>query len=155
MDQARRDPTTPDTRLADYLLDFNPAATNALAKLMLGGYLEAGRIWTLHCRFRYFDPVGRRAGLPPDVAALVEQLSADSATLTLVNINPIDARTVIVQGGAYGEHQFESAAIDGQKFELSSAAVPVRIEPGCGARIQFRMARYKNQPTLAQPWDRN
>jgi glycosyltransferase involved in cell wall biosynthesis len=30
-------------------------------------------------RFRYFDPVARRAGLPPDVAALVEQLSADSA----------------------------------------------------------------------------
>jgi len=56
---------------------------------------------------------------------------------------------------AYGEHQFESATIDGQKFELSSAAVPVRIEPGSGARIQFRMARYKNQPTLAHPWDRN
>jgi hypothetical protein len=155
MDQARRDSTTPDTRLADYLLDFNPAATNALAKLMLGGYLEAGRIWTLHCRFRYFDPVGRRAGLPPDVAALVEQLSADSATLTLVNINPIDARTLIVQGGGYGEHQFESAAIDGQKFEMGSAVVPVRLEPGCGARIQFRMSRYKNQPTLAHPWDRN
>ena len=102
-----------------------------------------------------FNAMARRAGLPPDVAALVEQLSADSATLTLVNINPIDARTLIVQAGAYGEHQFESATIDGQKFELSSAAVPVRIEPGCGALIRFRMARYKNQPTLAQPWDRN
>jgi hypothetical protein len=97
--------------------------------------------------------MARRAGLPPDVAALVEQLSADSATLTLVNISPIEARALIVQAGAYGEHQFESATIDGQKFALSSAAVPVRLEPGCGARIQFRMARYKNQPSLRQPWD--
>jgi hypothetical protein len=32
--------------------------------------------------------------------------------------------------------------------------VNVRLEPGCGARVEFRMKRYTNQPTLAQPWDR-
>ncbi|MGB9606621.1 MAG: hypothetical protein ACPL88_12165, partial [Bryobacteraceae bacterium] len=78
------DATTPDTRLADYLLDLNPARTDELVKLTLGGFF-AGRIWILHSRFRYFDPERRRAGLPPDVGALVEKLAADSATLTLVN----------------------------------------------------------------------
>ena len=50
-------------------------------------------------RFRYFDPENRRAGLPADVGALVEKMAADSATLTLVNTNPVEARIVIVQGG--------------------------------------------------------
>ena len=74
----REDPTTRDTRLADYLLDLNPATTDALVNLTMGGYFSRGRIWTLHSRFRYFDPAKQRAGLPQDVGALVEKLSADS-----------------------------------------------------------------------------
>lgn len=153
MEMIRSDTTTPDTRLADYLLDFNPAATNALVNLMVGGYF-AGRIWTLHSRFRYFDPERRRAGPPEDVAALVEKLAADSAVLTLVNVNPVRARTVIVQAGGYGEHQFESAALAGRSETIGGPLVTVRLEPGCGSRIEFRTARYRNQPTLAHPWDR-
>jgi hypothetical protein len=37
MDAVRNDETTADSRLADYLLDFNPVTTNGLAHLMLGG----------------------------------------------------------------------------------------------------------------------
>jgi hypothetical protein len=154
MEMIRKDPTTPDTRLADYLLGLNPARTDALVNLMLGGYFSSGKIWTLHSRFRYFDPANRRAGMPADVGALVEKLAADSATLTLVNINPVEARTVVVQAGGYGEHQFEGAMIDGQTTTMSTPWLTVRLEPGSGSRIQFRMARYKNQPTLSQPWDR-
>lgn len=154
MELVRNDTTTPDTRLADYLLDFNPAATNALVNLTLGAYFSSGRIWTLHSRFRYFDPAARRAGLPPDVGALVEKLGADSATLTLVNTNPVEARTVIVQAGAYGEHQFHSVTIEGKSAAIEGPQLTVRLEPGCGSRLEFRMSRYKNQPTLAHPWDR-
>jgi hypothetical protein len=143
------DSTTADTRLADYLLDMQPAATDALANLAMGAYF-GGRIWVLHSRFRYFDPARRRAGLPEDVGALVEKLAADSATLTLVNVNPVDARTVIVQAGGYGEHQFETA----NGAPVGGPLLTVRLEPGCGTRIDFRMGRYKNPPTLAHPWDR-
>jgi hypothetical protein len=103
MESIRTDGTTADSRLADYLLDLNPATTAALTNLTLGGYFASGRVWTLHSRFRYFDPVNRRAGLPEDVSALVRKLGADSATLTLVNVNPIEARGV--QAGGYGEHR--------------------------------------------------
>ena len=147
------DPTTPDTRLADYLLDYNPARTDELVKLTLGGFF-AGRIWILHSRFRYFDPERRRAGLPPDVGALVEKLAADSATLALVNLNPIEPRTVIVQAGGYGEHQFDSAELAGRSVAIGGPLVTVRLAPGCGARIVFRMTRYRNLPTFAHPWDR-
>jgi hypothetical protein len=149
----REDPTTPETRLADYLLDLNPAQTDALMNLALGGYF-AGRIWTLHSRFRYFDPARRRAGLPEDVAALVEKLGDGSATLVLVNANPMDARTVTVQAGAYGEHRFDEARIGGETVSIGAPLVDVRIEPGCGARIEFKMTRYQNRPTLALPWAR-
>ncbi len=154
VEQIRTDSTTPDTRLADYLLDFNPAATNTLVNLMLGGYFASGRIWTLHSRFRYFDPAARRAGPPPDVGALVEKLGADSATLTLVNVSPVEARTVVVQAGAYGEHRFDSAQVNGRATAIGGPLVSVRLAPGCGARLEFRMSRYQYPPTLAHPWDR-
>jgi hypothetical protein len=150
----RNDPTTPDTRLADYLLGMNPAVTDTLVNLTMGGYFANGRIWTLHSRFRYFDPVERRAGLPEDVAALVEKLGPDSATVTLVNVNPVEERTVVVQAGGYGEHQFHSASVAGASTTIEAPVVTVRLQPGAGSRIDFRMSRYKNRPTLAQPWDR-
>jgi hypothetical protein len=147
------DATTPDTRLADYLQGLNPVYTDALAKLTTGAYL-AGNIWSLHARFRYFDPMRRRAGLPEDVAALVEKLDADGATLTLVNTDHVEPRTVVVQAGGYGEHRFDSAEIAGKTYSIGGPLFHVRLEPGSGARIRFRMARYVNPPTLAQPWDR-
>jgi hypothetical protein len=147
------DSTTPDTRLADYLQGLNPAATNALANLTMGAYL-AGNIWSLHARFRYFDPVRRRAGLPEDVAALVEKLEADAATLTLVNVDPVEPRTVIVQAGAYGEHRIDSTEINGATYPVSGPLLTVRLQPGTGARIRVRMARYVHPPSLAHPWDR-
>lgn len=147
------DSTTPDTRLADYPMGMNPVAINALTNLTMGAYL-AGNIWSLHARFRYFDPERRRAGLPEDMAALVEKLEADAATLVLVNIDPVEPRTMVVQAGGYGEHRFDSVEIEGKTMTLAGPLLNVRLEPGAGARMRFRMARYVNPPTLAQPWDR-
>ncbi|MEP7363901.1 MAG: hypothetical protein ABI972_11645 [Acidobacteriota bacterium] len=154
MELIRRDQTTADSRLADYLLDLNPATTNALTNLTLGGYFATGRVWVLHSRFRYFDPVKRRAGLPEDVAALVQKLGADSATVTLVNVNPIEAREVAVQAGGYGEHRFEAMTVNGKTVAFSSPVATIRLDPGAGATIECKMSRYANRPTFAFPWDR-
>lgn len=147
------DPTTPDTRLADYPMGMNPVAIHALTNLTMGAYLS-GNIWSLHARFRYFNPEHRRAGLPEDVAALVEKLDADAATLVLVNVDPVRPRMVTVQAGGYGEHRFESVEIDGKTQPINGPLLHVRLEPGSGAKMRFRMARYVNPPTLAMPWDR-
>ncbi|MBS1827850.1 MAG: hypothetical protein JST93_21255 [Acidobacteria bacterium] len=154
VDMIRTDQTTPDTRLADYLLDLQPVATNALTNLTLGGYFARGRIWVLHSRFRYFDPERRRAGLPEDVGALVEKLGSDNATVTLVNTNPLEPRTVVVQAGGYAEHRFDSVTTGGKTVPVNDAAMTVRLEPGTGARFDFKMTRYANRPTFAFPWDR-
>jgi len=112
------------------------------------------RIWTLHSRFRYFNPEERRAGLPEDVGALVERLGPDSATLTLVNVNPVEPRTVVVQAGGYGEHQFDSVTAGGQTTTVGGPLLTVRLEPGAGSQMVFKMTRYRNPPTLAHPWER-
>ena len=150
----RHDPTTPDTRLADYLLGIVPATTDHLTELTIGGYFAGGRIWVLHSRLRYFDPVRRRSGLPQDVASLVEKLSADTVTVTLVNTNQVEAREVQVQAGGYGEHQFSGVSYAGRSKVFDAPVVAVRLEPGCGTRLVFQMNRYVNHPTLAQPWNR-
>ncbi len=154
VDNIRTDKTTADSRLADFLLDYNPATTNGLTNLTLGGYFAGGRIWVLHSRFRYFDPVKRRAGLPEDVAALVGKLGADSATVTLVNTNPLEAREVVIQGGGYGEHRFDAVTFGGKTVAFSGPVVTVRLEAGTGSRFEFKMTRYANRPTFAFPWDR-
>ncbi len=149
----RVDSTSADTRLADYLMGYNPAAHDALVKLTLGGYLT-GNIWTLHSRLRYFDPVARRAGLPADVGALVEKLAADSVTVTLVNTNAVEPRTVVVQAGAHAEHQILAVETGGQARPAGRSWLTVRLAPGCGARLVLGMRRYANPPTLLFPWDR-
>jgi hypothetical protein len=149
----RADTTTPDTRLADDPLPFGKANVASLIELMLGGVYLDRNAAVLHCRLRYFDPVRRRAGLPPDVAALVEKLTADGVTVQLVNINQLDARTVVVQAGGYAEHQFFSVQTAGRRTPVNGTHFTVRLAPGAGARLNIQVRRYANQPVLAFPWD--
>jgi hypothetical protein len=148
-----RDDTSADTRLADYLMGLNPAATDTLSKLTLGSYLT-GNIWTLHARVRYFDPVKRRSGLPEDVAALVDGFTANTVSLQLVNVSAVESREVAVQAGAYGEHQIVSATVGGKTVAVNGPVFRVKLAPGAGDRIELRVARYANEPTLRQPWSR-
>jgi hypothetical protein len=149
----RQDTTTPDTRLADDPMLYNPATVPNLVNLMLGGLYPGHHGALLHCRVRYFDPVARRAGLPADVAALVERLSADDAVLTLVNINQLEPKVVTVQAGAYGEHQVTAVAVNGRTSDVGRSSFEVRLAPGAGARMTLKMKRYANEPTLLPPWD--
>ena len=152
--KARADSTSPDTRMSDDMNGFNPAMVSRLTELILGGLPTERLGFPLHCRVRYFDPERRRAGMPEDVGALVENMSADDMTLTLVNTDQVAARTVVVQGGAYAEHQFLDVTQDRETLALNSDSFTVRLGPGCGSRLQIRMARYANRPTCAFPWDR-
>ena len=40
------------------------------------------------------------------MAALVDRITPDRVSLQLVNLNPTEPRDVILQAGAFGEHQF-------------------------------------------------
>ncbi|HAA73496.1 TPA: hypothetical protein DCE37_00020, partial [Candidatus Latescibacteria bacterium] len=146
------DLSTPDCRMSDDMNRINPATTDALIRLMLGG-LPTGRDgYPLHCRVRYFAPDRQRSGLPEDVAALVTSMDADSTTIELVNLNQVTARQVIVQGGAYGEHQITSASTGGETASIDDRFFSVDLAPASGCEIKIGMKRYANSPTLAFPW---
>lgn len=149
----RDDTTTPDTRLADDPLVLSPVAVQSLVSLTLGGLYPGHSSSLLHCRVRYFDPERRRAGLPRDVAALVERMSDTHTTLTLVNLDQGESRRVAVQAGAYGEHRFGKVTIDDASTPVDDRGFTVELSPGCGARLHVTTSRFANDPTLSQPWD--
>jgi hypothetical protein len=150
----RQDTTTPDTRLSDDPMRYNPASVGSLRELMLGGIDTGKKGSVLHCRVRYFDPIARRPGIPPDVAALVERMTLGEVTLVVVNTNQIEPRTVTIQAGAYGEHQFLDCTVDPQTIPVDAPNLTIRLAPGAGSRLVLKMRRYVNQPTLAFPWER-
>jgi hypothetical protein len=150
----RQDTTTPDTRLADDPLAYNPATVEELIHLVLGGISPGNRGTVLHCRVRYFDPEARRAGLPGDVAALVEGLTAETTSLRLVNLSQTEPRTLIVQSGGYGEHNCESVAVEGREVPVQGSCFHVQLAPGSGAALLLKVRRYVNAPTMIPPWDR-
>ncbi|MBL8217779.1 MAG: hypothetical protein JNL62_01035, partial [Bryobacterales bacterium] len=57
----------------------------------------------------------------------------------------VSPRTVVVQAGAYAEHQF---------LPGGNSAITVKLAPGAGDRLTLKMKRYANAPTLRYPWDR-
>ena len=178
----RADHRSPDMTMSDDMNRFNPATVGALIQLMLGGMPTGRDVHVLHSRLRYFDPVRRRAGLPEQVGALVEKMTENQVTVQLVNLDPVEARTVIVQGGAYAEHHISKvrseAVSEGAgeseemllgragggrrrppapvtkpvSVEVDGTHFAVRLAPGAGARLVIDMQRYVNQQTFAFPW---
>ena len=96
------------------MLDLNPVTTTALIQLTQGGMEPDRRGNLVNSRLRYFDPARKRAGLPEDVAALVSEMSDTGTVVTLVNVSTTAPRTLVVQGGAYGEHVIESVDWNGK-----------------------------------------
>jgi hypothetical protein len=60
---------------------------------------------------------------------------------------------VIVQGGAYGEHQIASVTDGKVTTPVDAMSFPVRLAPGCGAQLTLKMKRFANDPTLSMPWE--
>jgi len=151
----RADTTTPDTRLSDDPMKFNPASVNTLNQLLMGG-MDPGRGGAaFHCRLRYFDPERRRAGIPNDIAALIDKFSDTEVSVTLVNTSPTATRELIVQAGAYGEHNVSNVLIGNESMTVDGPYFRVKIDPGCGARLIVSNDRYTEKPTMAFPWDRD
>jgi hypothetical protein len=154
LDAIRADRTRPEKRLADNMLDLNPAATDSLVRLMLGALVPSREGGLLNARVRYFDPARRRAGVPEDVAALVSGLDDQRTVVTLVNLSTTVPRDVIVQAGGYAEHQFESVEWNGRTQRVNGPDLTIRLAPGAGGTLTMAMRRYVNSPTVRFPWNR-
>ncbi len=157
MQLLREDHTSPDMRLVDDPMHINPASITSLIRLMGGGFYEpahARRSPPFHTRLRYFDPEKRRAGVPEDVAVLVDRMTDKSVRVSMVNLNPLESRTLVVQGGAYGEHQLVAITETDKRVAIDDPTFTIMLAPGAGTTLEIEMKRYVNQPTMDFPWER-
>jgi len=157
LDVIAHDDSVPADQDAHHWQQRCPVFAGPLPQQMLGAdTVYHGGL--LQARLRYFDPVQRRSGLPEGVAALVAELSAEAAVVTLANTDPSAAREVLVQAGAFGEHRFTevvSVGHDGSDDGPESVNAPrfqVRLAPASQVTLRSGMERYVNRPTYDLPW---
>ncbi len=155
LDVMRHDDGDPQEWDVHHWQDINPVHTEGLIQLTCGGPQIIYHGGLLHIRLRYFDAKTRRPGLPSDVAALVSQLDADSATIHLVNLSPLHQRQTILQAGAFGEHDFTEvttlAGEHGDTVNINGKHFQVVLPPGKSIALRLGMNRYCNTPSYEQP----
>jgi hypothetical protein len=59
---------------------------------------------------------------------------------------------MIVQMGAYGEHQATSVRVGARTISLMSSTFEVQLNPGAGDTLVIGIRRLANDPTLRFPW---
>ncbi len=138
----------------------NPVLTKGLTQVTLGAPQSVYNGGLLRATVRYFDQDRARPGLPRDVAALVDTLEPDGAGIQLVNLNRTETRNLIVQAGAFGEHQFTEVRFqEAGQNDPSERTIPVdaryfavQLPPSTTIRLDAGMRRFVNQPSYAFPW---
>ncbi len=146
----------------------NPVFTNGLAQVTLGAPHTCFNGGLLRARVRYFDLERERPGLPEDVAALVEKVEADRTVLQLVNLSAFHTRRLIVQAGAFGEHQFTEITLRDSLSEKASEGdtsekrisvqkkfFAVELSPDAGITLEIGTRCFANRPSYAFPFHPN
>ena len=146
-----------ETRDAKTLIADNPSPpttvyTKGLTQVTMGAPQSVYTGGLLRATVRYFNADRTRPGLPPDVAALIDKLGADSAGLQLVNLNAGETRNLIVQAGAFAEYEFVELTHEEQTVQVESKYFAVQLPPGTSIRLDVGMRRFAHRPTYAFPW---
>lgn len=63
-----------------------------------------------------------------------------------------ETRNLIVQAGAFAEHEFVSATPADQTVPVDSKHLSVQLPPGTSIRLDLAMRRFAHQPTYVFPW---
>jgi hypothetical protein len=73
----------------------------------------------------------------------------------LVNLSPVHERRLILQAGAFGEHNFTevrpSDDAEAQPVAVNGKHVEVALPPGRTINLKLGMNRYVNTPGYEQP----
>ena len=151
------DDTDPETWDIHHWQDLNPVVCEGLVQLMLGAPQTIYHGGLLHCRLRYFDPVRRRTGVPPDVAVLVSAVDEKGLVVEFVNLHPLEERVVVIQAGAFGEHCFDTVtyteAGETRSIPINDKHLKLRLDPSSGGILRLEMSRYIHTPHYGSPWD--
>ena len=110
----------------------------------------------LRATVRYYDADLKRPGLPQDVAAFVDKLGPETVGVQLVNLSQSQSRRVIVQSGAFAEHQFTEIEYVDDSIERTVPAdskyIEVTLPPSTTIGMECGLKRFVNRPSYAFPW---
>ncbi|WP_435366125.1 hypothetical protein [Haloarchaeobius sp. DYHT-AS-18] len=151
LDLMREEGNEPTTTDEDYLRDRNPVFHRGLLQLTMGAPQPVYYGGLVMAQVRYFDRGRERPGLPAGVAALVSRVDDDGIDLTLVNTGGQD-QELVVQAGAYGEHEFTKIRYDGEETRPGANGVTVSVPSGARITLSADLDRFVNDPTYALPW---
>lgn len=151
-----------------------PIVTEALTQTTMGGPQVIYNGGQQQARVRWFDLEARRPGLPHDVAALVSTIDAAKTTVELVNLSPTSGRKLVLQAGAFAEHDILTVTHDvasgdwagsyysyiGGDSETTSRTMNTQgpyviVDLPAGSRITLTLSlvlRARKQ-TYLSPWD--
>jgi hypothetical protein len=152
----------------------NPVVTEALVQLTWGGPQVIYNGGLQQARVRYYDADRRRPGLPASVAALVSSIDPLATVVELVNLDPEQDRTVIVQAGAFAEHGIEAVrytacqdgswlgglydyghgepAVTEQRATADGPWLTVRLPASTRIRLTLTLALRARTPSYAPPF---
>ncbi len=153
----------------------NPVATEALVQLTWGGPQVIYNGGLQQARVRYHDADARRPGLPPRVAALVHGIDPRATDLELINLDPEHTRRVIVQAGAFAEHEIREVTYTachdpswigdlydyghGEPLQTVNSTpvegpwLTVEMPPSTRVRLTLRLDLRSRTPSYSTPFD--
>ena len=168
-----KDERTVEEIIADNRWPPNPVVVKGLTQLTQGAPQPVYNGGLCRHLVRYFDSDRVRPGLPQDVAACVDEIRADAVGVELVNTGS-EPRRLIVQAGAFGEHEFTTLSYfeqdnealhrhvgtwlrgsrNPQARELAAAGkyFAVELPPYASVRLEAGMKRFAHRPCYAFPW---
>jgi hypothetical protein len=130
----------------------NPVYTKVLTQTMLGSPHSVYHGGLLPATVRYYDSDLVRPGLPQDVGALVDMLTSDGVGIQLVNMSRTETRKLIVQAGAFGQHQFTELRYGEKIVPVDSKYFEIQLPPSTTIRVEVGLKRFVNDPSYAFPW---
>jgi hypothetical protein len=139
--------------------EFCPVYFESLVQLMWGAPTHITHGGLQYAAVRYYDADAQRPGLPPGVAALVDRVTADQVSVTLVNASD-EPRSVVLQAGSFREHRFDSATlVDEAGADLASERIgsewfEIELDAGSIARLKLAVTRFANDPSYETPWSK-
>ena len=134
--------------------NINPVIPEGVIQMAMGTPTAVYHGGMVHAVLRYFDPIEKRPGLPPGMAALVDQVETDHIHLHLVNTDILETREVLLQAGGCAEHEFTTAQNDEEgssPVTIDGRHMRVRVGPGSQAKLKIGLKRLSHRPTYTQP----
>ena len=152
LDKIENDDADPEDVICNYYHSLIPVVPEGLIQMMLGTPAAIYNGGLLHTHLCYFDPMRRRIGIPEGVAALVDRVSDDGAAVTLVNTDPTAPRSILVQSGMFGEHEFIWVQQDAEeRVDIGGRWFRVELGPSAQTRLQLGLQRFAHRPAYGHP----